>query len=158
MRRIGHAVGFVAVVTSVVVGTVSTATAADNEKISGTYSFTVLHACADPIHGEGAYHEMMHTYSNSQGDAFRISFTGTVTVTYTNLVNGRTITPASSGPGTVDLATGQVILRGSNGTVFTDDGLLATNGKIVLDAEGNVISITGHQTGVCAALGTTDGS
>jgi hypothetical protein len=47
-------------------------------------------------------------------------------------------------------------VRGSNGTIFTDEGILATHGRIALDAEGSVISITGKQTGVCVALGTAD--
>src|SRR5262245_11996444 len=56
--------------------------------------------------------------------------------------------------GTVDLLTGQAILRGSNGFIVTDQGLVLTHGRLVLDVDRNVISITGQQTGVCAALGT----
>jgi hypothetical protein len=75
-----------------------------------------------------------------------------VTLTYPDLVNGCTFSPNSSGPGTVGVATGQVVPGASNGTVLTDQRLLATNGKILSNADGNVTSTTGNQTGVCAAV------
>jgi hypothetical protein len=95
---------------------------------------------------------MQHTFYNSDDEAIRMSFTGTATVTYTDLSNGRVFSPPSSGPGTVDLATGQWIFRGGNGTVVAAEALLATNGKLVLDADFNVISMTGKQNNVYAAL------
>ena len=156
MRRVALAVVGSCVVAAAVIGVGSPANAADNRRISGDYAFTATRLCVDPIHVEGTYDEMMHAYYDANGDAIRLSFTGTVTVKYTDLVSHNTFSPNSSGPGTTDLATGQTIVRGSNGTIFTDEGVLATNGRIVFDADGNIISITGKQTGVCEALGTTD--
>ena len=155
MRRISLAIVGTAATMAAVFGFTSMAHAADNERITGSSSFTDYSTCVDPVHVEGAYDEMMHTFYDTNGNATRISFTGSVTITYTDLVNGKTYSPNTSGPGTVDLAAGQVILRGGNGAIFTDQGLLATDGRLVLDLDGNVISITGKQTGVCTALGTT---
>jgi len=156
MRRVALAVMAAVAVAAAVVSVMSPAEAADNQRISGSYAFTAYRLCADPIRVEGTYDEMMHVSYDNSGQAIRLSFTGAVTVKYTNLINGDTFSPSSSGPGTTDLATGQTIVRGSNGTIFTDEGILATHGRIVLDAEGSVISITGKQTGVCVALGTAD--
>jgi len=106
MRRIVvSTVGAVALAAGVV-GVVSNASAAENDKQSGAYTFTVSNICVDPIRVAGSYDEMVHTLYNQDGEAVRMSFTGTVTVTYTDLANGRTFSPNSSGPGTVDLATG----------------------------------------------------
>jgi hypothetical protein len=132
------------------------ATAAENSKISGSFSFTAHHICADPIRVDSSYDETMHVYVDSSGTPIRLAFTGTVTALYTDLVTGTTYEPSSSGPGTVDLATGQSISRGGNGFVFNSDGVLvATDGRVVFDANGNVISVIHHETAVCAALGTT---
>jgi len=128
--------------------------AADNFKISGSYAFTDNALCSVPIRVAGSYDEMMHTFYDNAGDAFRMSFTGKVLVTYTNLATGATYSPNSSGPGTLDLATGQTVARGGNGTLFDENGnLIATDGRVVLDADFNIISITGHQTDVCPRVG-----
>jgi len=73
--------------------------AADNFKISGSYAFTDNALCSVPIRVAGSYDEMMHTFYDNAGDAFRMSFTGKVLVTYTNLATGATYSPNSSGPG-----------------------------------------------------------
>ena len=156
MRRFTLATVVGATAITAVVGTVSVANAADNDKsFVGTYSYTTTEMCTDPVHVEGVYDEMVHIFYNNDGEAIRASFTGKVTVTYTDEVSGSTFNPNSSGPGTVDLLTGQAILRGSNGFVVTDQGVVSTHGRLVLDGDGTVISMTGNQTGVCAALGTT---
>jgi hypothetical protein len=154
MRRVSLALVGAAAIVAAVVGFTSMAHAAENERITGSSSFTDSSTCVDPIHVDGVYNEMMHTFYDTNGNATRIAFTGNVTITYTDLVNGHKYRPNTAGPGTVDLAAGQVILRGGNGAIFTDQGLLATDGRLVLDLDGNLISITGRQTGVCAALGT----
>ena len=95
----------------------------------------------------------MHTFYDNNGNAIRLAFTGKVVITYTNVRTGVTYRPNSSGPGTIDLQTGQITTRGSNGAFFDANGnLVATNGRTVLDASGNVISITGHSTDICARL------
>jgi hypothetical protein len=132
-----------------------TAGAADNTKLTGSFSFSDSTTCVDPIQVTGSYDEQMHTYYDNNGNAIRLAFTGKVKITYIDLVTGSMYSPNSSGPGTVDLQTGQSVLRGGDGAFFDADGnLLATDGRIVLDAEGNVIFAAGHQTGVCKQLGT----
>src|SRR5262249_8009169 len=131
MRRIVWSIVGIAAVTVGVLGAVSTtANAADNEKfIDASYTETDTAVCVDPIQKQGRLKPTVHTFYNNEGEAIRLSFTGTITMTYTNLVNGNTFSTNSSGPGTVDLATGQEILRGSNGFIITDDGLVATHGR-----------------------------
>lgn len=134
----------------------STASGATNFRITGSYSFTSKNLCADWILISGTYDEMVHLFYDQNGNEIRDSFTGTVTVSYTNLTTGDTFTPNSSGPATVDLATGETVLRGSNGSVFDNDNqLIATQGRIVLDADGFIKSIVGHSINVCEALGST---
>jgi hypothetical protein len=157
MHRVAQAILGAAAVTVVVAGAASAADAADNQKLVGSYSFVDDATCADPVQVAGDYDETVHTFYDNDGQATRLSFTGKVTTTYTDLANGHVYSPNSSGPATVDLSDGQTILRGSSGAVFTDTGLLATHGRLVLDADGGVISITGTQAGVCATLGTTSG-
>jgi hypothetical protein len=129
------------------------AVAADNVKISDRFSFVDSATCVDQILVEYSYDEQVHTYY-ADGEPVRLAFTGTVSLRYTDTVTGQTLAPPSSGPGTVDLATGQSFLRGGNGAVFTEAGLLATNGRLILDADGNAITLAHHQTPVCTALGT----
>src|SRR5579863_7911016 len=113
------------------------AVAADNTKISGSYSYVDHGICADPVQVDGTYNEMIHSFYDSAGNATRVSFTGKVTVQYTNLTNGSTYSPNASGPGTIDLATGQTVYRG--GGAFDDSGrFVATDGRLVMDSHGNV--------------------
>lgn len=131
------------------------ATPTDNTRTVGTDSFTQRHVCTDPIRVDTTWDEMVHTYYDKAGDATRMSFTGTVNVTFTDVVTGAAYSPTSSGPSTYDLATGQSWLRGGNAVVINDDGVVvSTTGRIVYDADFNIISIVGHQQPVCAALGT----
>jgi hypothetical protein len=130
--------------------------ATDNTRVSGSDSFVARHTCADPIRVDSSWDEVMHTYYDSSGQATRLQFTGTVRITYTDLANANSYSPNSSGPSTVDLTSGDTWVRGANGAVFSDDGVLeSTNGRIVYDADGNIISIVGRQVPVCAQLGTT---
>ena len=130
------------------------AVAADNFKISGSYSYVDNGICADPVQVDGTYNEMLHSFYDNAGNGTRVSFTGKVTVKYTNLTNGSKYSPNVSGPGTIDLATGQTVYRG--GGVFDSSGrFIATDGRLVVDSHGNIISIVGHQTDVCAMLGST---
>jgi hypothetical protein len=133
--------------------------AAENEKLAGSFSFTDSHTCAAPIQVDGAYDEQMHTFYDNAGVATRLAFTGKVKITYTNASTGATYSPNSSGPSTIDLQSGQTVMRGGNGAVFNNEGVLvATDGRVVLDAAGNVISLTGRSTDVCTQLGTTPAS
>jgi hypothetical protein len=133
----------------------ASAAAADNIKLTGSFSFTDTTTCVDPIQVASSYDEQMHTFYDNDGNAIRLSFTGKVDITYTNLNTGATYVPDSSGPATVDLQSGQTVLRGGNGAFFDPNGvLLATDGRTVLDANGNLISMVGHQKGVCDQLGT----
>jgi hypothetical protein len=137
----------------------SVALAADNEKIAGSFSFTSTRICADPVLVDGSYDEQMHTFYDSSGVAIRMSFTGTVRISYTDVATGSTYRPNSSGPGTIDLRSGQTVIRGGNGAFFDANGnLVAADGRAVLDADGNVISFVGHAVDVCARLGTTPAS
>jgi hypothetical protein len=155
MRRIAIAAAVAGIACAGVAIVALPADAADNMKISGSFSFIDDSLCVDPIQVASSYDETMHVYYANDGTATRLDFTGTVTITYTDIVSGSTYTPNSSGPGTIDLATGQTIARGGNGAIFTDHGLLATDGKLVLDAAGNVVSLPHHTTDVCVALGTS---
>jgi hypothetical protein len=132
--------------------------AAENTRISGSFSFVDRKTCHDAVSVAYSYDEQMHIYHDKSEDPTRITFTGKVVIEYTNLSTGATYTPNSSGPGTVDLATGQTTLRGGNGTIFTESGLVATDGRLVLDAGGNVISLVHHETSVCQAVGSTAAS
>ena len=137
-------------------GTASGSAAADNTKLSGSFDFTTYRICTDPIRIVGSYDEMIHTFYDTRGSAVRLSFTGKNLITYTNLATGATYSPNSSGPGTIDLQSGQTVIRGGNGSVFDSNGILvATDGRVVLDAGGNVISATGHVVGVCEHLGSS---
>jgi hypothetical protein len=132
----------------------SVSVAADNFKITGSLALTT-HDCVDPIRVEESFDEMVHLFYDNDGNAIRLSFTGKFKMRYTNLTTGATYSPNSSGPGTVDLASGQSVIRGGNGVVFDSNGnLIATDGRLVLDADFNIISIVGHQIDVCTKLGS----
>jgi hypothetical protein len=132
------------------------ATAADNMKISGSYSYVDNTTCVDPMQVDGTYNQMIHTFYDNAGNATRFSFTGNVTVTYTNLTNGATFSPNASGPGTIDLAKGQTVFRGGNGGIFDSNGdFVAADGRLVLDSHGNMISAVGQQAGVCSSIGSS---
>ena len=152
--------GAVALSLQVAVVTLSSAAlAAENQKISGSFSFTDSRTCATPIQVAGSYEEQMHTFYGNAGVATRLAFTGKVRITYTNVATGATYSPNSSGPGTIDLQSGQTVIRGGNGALFNNEGVLvSTDGRVVLDATGNVISLTGRSTDVCTQLGTTPAS
>lgn len=157
MKPFGCVSGFFALVCIAAVAGVfaPVSAAADHERITGSFAFTTNNVCVDPIRVEGSFNEMMHTFYDNDGNAIRLSFTGAVAIKFTNLTTGATYSPNSSGPGTVDLASGQSIVRGSNGAIVDANGnLIATNGRLVLDADGNIISIVGHQTDVCTKLGS----
>jgi hypothetical protein len=130
--------------------------AADNTKIGGSYSYVDTSTCVDPVQVDGTYNQMIHTFYDNAGNATRFSFTGKVTVTYTNLTTGSSYSPNASGPGTIDLAKGQTIMRGGDGGIFDNNGnFVATDGRVVLDSHGNMISVVGHQTDVCAMVGSS---
>jgi len=130
------------------------AVAADNFRISGSYSYVDNGLCADPLQVDGTYNETIHSFYDNAGNATRVSFTGKVTTRYTNLTNGATYSPNTSGPGTIDLATWQTVYRG--GGIFDSSGrFIATDGRLILDSHGNIISIVGHQTDVCSTLGSS---
>jgi hypothetical protein len=129
----------------------------DNTPDSGQDSFTTSHLCSDPVRVDSAWDIIIHTYYDQAGNAVRLAFTGTTRITYTDLANGNSYSPNSSGPGTIDLTTGESWVRGSNAAVFNPDGVLvATSGRIVYDANGNIVSIVGTQRPVCAELGAQD--
>jgi hypothetical protein len=140
------------VVLALIVAPVSAA--ADNTKLAGSFSFTDPTICVAPIRVAESYSEQMHTFYDKDGGAIRLSFTGKVDITYTNLNTGTMYSPNSSGPGFVDLLSGQTALAGGNGAFFDSNGVLvATDGRIVLDANGNVISMVGHENNICDELG-----
>lgn len=130
------------------------ALAADNFRISGSYSYVDSGMCADPVQIDGTYDQTIHTFYDKVGNATRFAFTGNVTTTYTNLTNNWTYSPNASGLGTIDLAKNQSVFRG--GGSFDNSGrFIATDGRMVLDSHGNIVSIVGHQTDVCSALGSS---
>lgn len=131
------------------------AVAADNFRISGSYSYADPGLCADPIQVAGTYDQTLHSFYDNAGNETRVSFTGKVTVTYTNMTSMATYSANASGPGTIDLATHQTVLRGGDGGLFDTSGrYIATDGRVVLDSHGNIISIVGHQTDVCSKVGS----
>jgi hypothetical protein len=137
----------------------ASALAADNVRNSGSYSYVDYGTCVDPIQIDGTYDQVLHSFYDSAGNATRFSFTGKVTVTYTNLTTGATYSANASGPGTIDLATDQTILRGGTGGMFDSSGnFVATDGRLVLDSHGNIISIVGHSTDVCSKVGSARAS
>ena len=153
LRLLLVAAGFAAATSLLIV---SAASGADNFRITGSYSFTLKHMCADWILVSGTYDEMVHVFYDRNGNEIRDGFTGTVTVSYTNLTTGDTFTPNSSGPGTFYLDTGETVIRGSNGSIFdNNDQLIATNGRIVLDENGFIKSIVGHSVNICEAVRST---
>ena len=157
--RINASAAVMAAVASLTVSTgrAAAGTPTDNTRASGSDSFVAMKTCSDPIRVDSSWDIMMHTYYNASGAATRLQFTGTTRITFTDLTNGNSYSPNSSGPGTVDLATGETWTRGSSAAVFNDAGqLVATSGRIVYDADGNIVSIRGTQRPVCAALGAVD--
>src|SRR5262245_32800441 len=132
------------------------ALAADNIRIAGSDSFTDTHSCVDPLRVEITYDEMVHIFYDTNGNATQLLFTGAFSLQYTNLTNGATYHPNSSGPGLINLATGQAILRGSNAALTDSNGvLIAANGRAVYDANDHLVSLTGHVVDVCQRLGST---
>jgi hypothetical protein len=149
----------VAAVASIVASTdrAAAATPTDNTRASGSDSFVAARTCSDPVRVDSTWDIVIHTDYDAAGTATRLQFTGATRITFTDLVNGNSYAPNSSGPGTVDLATGWTWTRGGSAAVFNQDGVLvATSGRIVYDADGNIVRITGTQRPVCAALGTVD--
>jgi hypothetical protein len=132
------------------------ATPTQPDRLVGSSSFVDGSSCADPVQVDWAWRLVRHTYINRDGGVDRIQFTGSVHATYTDLTNGVTRVVDSSGPGTVDLATGTTALRGNNAYRFDQTGTLVdSSGRIILNNEGNVTSVTGHERPVCELLGTT---
>jgi hypothetical protein len=130
------------------------ATPTDNTRDSGSHAFTSTRFCDVPVRIESSWDAMVHTFYDASGTATRLAFTGTVRISYTNTVTGASFSPNSSGPGTIDLATGQTWIRGSNGAVVSSDGILTTTeGRIIYDAAGDIISIVGHVRPVCEEIG-----
>lgn len=128
---------------------------ADNEWISGSDSFVMHRACVDPVLVETSWREVVHTFYDRSGEPTRLTFTGTVTIEYTNLSTGAAYSPNSSGPGTVDLGAGELVLRGSNGFIWSNDGvLLSTTGRLVVSMDETIVSHSGHVVEVCSALGS----
>ena len=131
--------------------------AADNTKIGGSYSYVDTSTCVDPVQVDGTYNQMIHTFYDNAGNATRFSFTGKVTVTYTNLTTGSTLFAERFGSGH-DRSRQQVkpVMRGGDGGIFDNNGnFVATDGRVVLDSHGNMISVVGHQTDVCAMVGSS---
>jgi hypothetical protein len=96
----------------------------------------------------------MHTYYDQFGSPVRLQFTGKVTIEYSDLITGATYRPNSSGPGELDLLTGALTLRGGNPLFDANGMLIASDGRVILDPDGNIISLTGHVTDVCQQLGS----
>ncbi len=112
-------------------------------------------SCVDPIRADWTANEVFRTFLSSSGEPIRLQVTGRATTTFTDLVNGRTYSPPSSGPGTYDLRTGALVLRGGNAAVVDQQGrLVSTRGRVVLDADNNMISLVGRAVDVCSRLGT----
>jgi hypothetical protein len=154
LKSLRSALGIFVALAALVAGT-DDALAADNARISGSFSFVDRHTCSDPIRVDGSFNEVMHAYYDANGNAIRLAFTGPVSITYTNTVTGATYKPNSSGPSTVNLETGQQVLRGGNGAVFDSNGvLIATDGRVILDADGNPISLPRHVSDVCTSVGS----
>ena len=70
---------------AVVIAFTTAASAADHERVTGTFGFMDSWTCADPMMIEGTYDEVMHTFYDDDGNPVRFIFTGKVTITYTNL-------------------------------------------------------------------------
>jgi len=159
INRLVTALVIAAASTASAVGAVPAAwaTPTENYRDSGSDSFTTSKVCSDPIRVDSTWSIVIHTFYDAAGTATRLAFTGTTRISYTDLANGNTYAPNSSGPGTINLSTGQTWVRGSNAAVFSNDGvLMSTSGRIIYSADGSIISITGKQRSVCAALGTGD--
>jgi hypothetical protein len=132
------------------------ATPSQPERLVGSSSFVDTSSCADPIRVDSAWRLVRHTYRDRNGDPYRLQFTGSVRTTYTDLNTGQTRVVDSSGPGTVDLATGTTKLRGNIAYRFDQAGtLVSTSGRIIYDNHGEVISVTGHDRPVCETLAAT---
>ena len=62
----------------------------------------------------------------------------------------------ASGPGTVILAADQSLVsvngRGQVFFITNNGGLFLINGLALFDASGNLVSVTGHVTDICALL------
>jgi hypothetical protein len=127
----------------------------DNTRQSGSDSFITRNTCADPVRVDSQWSVVVHTHYDAAGDQTRVQYTGTTRITYTDLTNLNSYSPNSSGPGTYDTVSGATVIRGSNGAVFNNDGILvSTSGRIVYDANFNIVSIVGKQRPVCTMLAT----
>ena len=134
----------------------SSASAADNHKISFSFSFVDHFDCADPVQISSAGDEMVHKFYDADGNLIRLSFTGNVIIEFTDLTTGTTYRPNSSGPGTTDITTGWTTVRGHNGAILAGDiGIFTTAGRVLIDPDGVPVDMPNHVISVCEALGTT---
>jgi hypothetical protein len=96
--------------------------AADHERLTGSDSLVSTRTCVDPIQVDVTFDEVLHIYYDRDGNPIRQVFTGKVIVTFTNLPTGETYRPNSSGSRHHHLRTDEVVIRGENAVMFTNEG------------------------------------
>ena len=148
-------IGVVSVVALVSSAGSAAATPPTHEPFDIAGQFVDSTSCTDPIRVDYQADEVLHTYYDARGNATRLMLTGKASNVYTNLTTGTRYAPNSSGPGTFDLVTGTVVARGGNSAFDSQGRLLAVSGRVVYDVDGNIVSLVGHVTDVCAKLGST---
>lgn len=123
---------------------------------TGSGSFVDSSTCADPLGVDYDNDEVVHEFTDANGQLTSVRYTGPVHLTYTNFTTGVAYSPNSFGPGVYDVSTGVLTLTGSNGAVWDPDGILvAHQGRLVYDADAAIVSWVGHSAGVCEAVGST---
>jgi hypothetical protein len=159
-RRTARSAGCASVAVVAVLGVMAEPAAADGPPppriftVTGSDSYTDDWSCVDPIDVFTAWNEQVKVFFDADGNRIRRIITGWVVFDYSNPATGMTYSPPSSGPATMDILSGQTVVRGANGSIYDAGGVLvATAGRIVMD-HGYVTSAIPHATSVCDALGT----
>jgi hypothetical protein len=129
------------------------ARAALNERIDFETDFEDTASCVDTLNVHLVVFQVAHQYADRDGTDTRQAITGKLKITFTNVRTGATFSPNTSGPLTLDLVTGEIVVRGGN--VGPIDGVYTlTNGRLVV-SNGELTRIPHHQIDVCSAVGST---
>jgi hypothetical protein len=93
--------------------------------------------------------EYIMVFSDASGEPTRGIITGALVQRFTNVATGKSIVVNASGPG---FLTNQSLVLGGRSTVFVPGRLFLNAGRVQFDAVGNITSVTGKTTDLCAAL------
>jgi len=130
------------------------ARAAEHQPNTGTRDYVSDTYCTDLVHVYQTFDQIVHTFSDANGDVTRLLLTGRQTITYTNVRTGESYSPSSTGV-TIATVDGVAVYGGSGGLTDADGVLIAATGPVKFDAYGNIVSLPRHTVSICDAIGST---